>query len=321
MTHAITSTPAPVAIDTLAGETMGTTWCVKLVAPRASLHALYDGIQAQLDRVVAQMSTWRSDSDLSRFNRSADGSWVAVPEELFAVLRCALEIADASGGAFDPTVGPLVDLWGFGPEGRRPDIPDAAELATVSGRVGWQRLALRAEPREVLQPGRAQIDLSAIAKGYAVDLVAAHLQQRGIETALVEVGGELFGYGRKPDGSAWRVLVDADPDRDEGVPQVLRLQGKAVATSGDRWHRYRHDGDEYAHSVDPRNGKPVEHAPVAVTVIADQAMHADAWATALTVMGAEAGLKFANEHSMAARFVVHGEAATATAAFESHLDA
>lgn len=320
MTSSIASTTAPAVIDTLAGETMGTTWCVKLVAPHASLHALHDGVQAQLDRVVAQMSTWRDDSDLSRFNRAAAGRWMAMPEELFAVLRCALEIAEASGGAFDPTIGPLVDLWGFGPEGRRPDIPDAAELAVVRDRIGWQRLALSAEPREVLQPGGTQIDISAIAKGYAVDLVATHLRQRGIESALIEVGGELFGYGRKPDGSAWRVLVETDPDRDEDTPQVLLLQGKAVATSGDRWHRYRHGDDVYAHTLDPRTGKPVEHAPVAVTVIADLAMHADGWATALTVMGAEQGLKFAREHSLAARFVVHGEVATATPEFERHLD-
>lgn len=323
MTLAIPATIVPANIDTLAGETMGTTWCVKLVAPRAALHALHDGIQAQLDRVVAQMSTWLADSDLSRFNRAAAGSWVALPEELFTVLRCALEIAEASDGAFDPTVGPLVDLWGFGPKGRIHGIPAAEELAAVRDRIGWQRLALRAESREALQPGGAQVDLSAIAKGYAVDLVATHLRQRGIASGLVEVGGELYGYGRKPDGTAWRVLVEVDPDRDDDAPHVLRLQEKAVATSGDRWHRYRHEGDEYAHTLDPRTGKPVEHAPVAVTVVVADAMRADAWATALTVLGAEAGLTLARRHALAARFVVRGEtgtAATATPGFESHLD-
>lgn len=312
---------APVAIDTLAGETMGTTWSVKLVAPRVSLHALHDGIQRQLNRVVAQMSTWLPDSDLNRFNRAAAGSWVALPEELFAVLRCALEIAEASAGAFDPTVGPLVDLWGFGPEGRRAAIPDAGELAALRDRIGWQRLALHAESREALQPGGVQVDLSAIAKGYAVDLVASYLRKRGIGSALVEIGGELYGYGRKPDGSAWRVLVEADPDRDDDTPQVLRLQEKAAATSGDRWHRYQHEGGEVAHTLDPRSGRPVERAPIAVTVVASDAMRADAWATALTVMGAEAGLAFAHEKSLAARFVMQGEVAATTPEFESHLDA
>jgi len=321
MTFAIPSTNASTAVDTLAGETMGTTWCVKLVAPRASLHALHDGIQAQLDRVVAQMSTWREDSDLSRFNRAAAGSWIVLPEELFSVLRCALDIAQVSAGAFDPTVGPLVDLWGFGPDGRRQGIPDAQELAAVRDRIGWQRLALRPESREVLQPGGVQVDLSAIAKGYAVDLVAAHLRQCGIAHALVEVGGELYGYGCKPDGTAWRVLVEADPDRvDEAPAQVLRLQGQAVATSGVRWHRYRHEDGEYAHTLDPRTGRPVERAPVAVTVVAGDAMRADAWATVLTVLGADAGLAFAREKSLAARFVVAGMPATATPGFESHLE-
>lgn len=316
-----TTISATAAIDTLAGETMGTTWCVKLVAPRASLHALHDGIQAQLDRVVAQMSTWLPESDLSRFNRVAAGSWVALPEELFAVLCCALEIAEASAGAFDPTVGALVDLWGFGPAGRRAAVPDAAELAAMRDRIGWRRLALRPELREALQPGGVHVDLSAIAKGYAVDLVADYLRQRGIDDALVEIGGELYGYGRKPDGSAWRVLVEADPDRDGDAPQVLRLLEKAAATSGDRWHRYRHEGAEFAHTLDPRTGRPVERAPVAVTVVADDAMRADAWATALTVMGAETGLTFAREKSLAARFVIEGGAAAATPEFESCLDA
>lgn len=251
MTSATPTMAAPAAIDTLAGETMGTTWCVKLVAPRVSLHALHDGIQRQLDRVVAQMSTWLPDSDLNRFNRAAAGSWVALPEELFTVLRCALEIAEASAGAFDPTVGPLVDLWGFGPEGRRA-IPDTAEISALRDRIGWRRLALRAESNEVLQPGGVQVDLSAIAKGYAVDLIANHLQGHGIGSALMEIGGELYGYGRKPDGTAWRVLVEADPDRDNSAPQVLRLQELAAATSGDHWHRYQHEGGEVAHTIDPR---------------------------------------------------------------------
>lgn len=312
---------APAAIDALAGETMGTTWSVKLVAPHASMHALHDGVQAQLDRVVAQMSTWRDDSDLSRFNRAAAGSWIALPDALFEVLSCALEIAEASGGAFDPTVGPLIDLWGFGPQGRRPAIPDAAQLAAAGARIGWRRLALRPDSREALQPGGVQIDLSAIAKGYAVDLLATHLRERGIENGLIEVGGELYGYGRKPDGNPWRVLIETGPDDADETPRVLRLSDKAVATSGDRWHRFEKEGCEYAHTLDPRTGKPVESAPVAVTVVADDAMRADAWATALTVMGAEAGLAFARENSLAARFVVRGETATATPQFESHIDA
>ena len=195
---------------------------------------------------------------------------------------------------------------------------NSQRCAAASAGNAW-RCAL--ESREALQPGGVQVDLSAIAKGYAVDLVADHLRRRGINSALVEIGGELYGYGRKPDGTAWRVWVEADPDRDNDEPQVLRLQEKAAATSGDRWHRYENDGREIAHTLDPRSGRPVERAPVAVTVVADDAMRADAWATALTVMGAEAGMAFAREKSLAARFVVRSETAAATPQFESHLDA
>lgn len=308
------------AVDALGGETMGTTWSVKLVAPRHSLHVLHDAIQAELDRLVDQMSTWLPDSDLSRFNRAPAGSRIALPEALLEVLCCALEIADASDGAFDPTVGPSVDLWGFGPNGRGIGVPSEADIEAVRARIGWRRLALRADTREALQPGGLHIDLSAIAKGYAADRIAADLKRRGIDNALVEVGGELYGYGRKPDGTPWRVLVETDPERDSGEPQVLRLSEKAVATSGDRWHRYA-DGDaEYAHTIDPRTARPAAHAPVAVTVVADDAMRADAWATALTAMGAEAGLVFARERGLAARFVVAGAPATTTAGFEAYLD-
>ncbi len=308
------------AVDALGGETMGTTWCVKLVAPGASLRVLHDAIQSRLDGIVAQMSTWLPDSDLSRFNAAQAGSWILLPDELFHVMHCALEVAEASGGAFDPTVGPLVDLWGFGPEGRGV-VPDDRRVEAVRRRIGWQRLALRADTREALQPGDVRVDLSAIAKGYAADAVARDLRARGIGSALVEIGGELYGYGRKPDGTPWRVLVETDPERDDGEPQVLRLSGNAAATSGDRWHRYRNDDAEYAHTIDPRTGRPVAHAPVAVTVVADDAMRADAWATALTVMGAEAGLAFAREHGLVARFVTIGAEPTITAGFERHLEA
>ena len=310
------------AVDALGGETMGTTWCVKLIAPKGSLRPLHEAIQSSLDRVDAQMSTWRDDSDLSRFNRAPANSWVSVPEALFAVLRCAWEVAERSGGAFDPTIGSLVDAWGFGPAGRGSALPDAQAVEALRAQAGWRRSALRESERGVRQPGGLRLDLSAIAKGYAVDLVARDLRLRGIGSALVEVGGELYGYGRKPDGDPWRVLIETDPERDDAEPQVLRLDGNAAATSGDRWHRYREGDAEYAHTVDPRTGRPVTHAPVAVTVVHESAMQADAWATALTVMGAEAGLAFAREHALAARFVVAGaNEAVATAEFGRFLEA
>jgi thiamine biosynthesis lipoprotein len=291
----------------LGGETMGTSWSVLArVAPGTDLHRLHDGIQARLDRVVAQMSTWEPDSDIGRFNRAGAGTWHELPPEFSTVLRCALDIARLSDGAFDPTLGRLVELWGFGPAAR-PRMPSPSQrdaLAAAAG-TGWQRLALQDDPPRALQPGRLALDLSAIAKGFAVDDVAHHLRERGVGAALVEVGGELYGYGRKPDGQPWQVLVETAPEETESAlpPCVLALDGLAVATSGDRWHRFDQDGRRFAHTLDARTAAPVADAPAAVTVIAQCAMHADAWATALTVMGPMAGLAFAQAQGLAVRFV------------------
>lgn len=289
---------------------MGTTWSVRLnTARNADLHALHAGIQARLDRVVAQMSTWEPGSDISAYNRADAGGWVRIPDEFHSVLSCALRIADASDGAFDPTIGSLVGLWGFGAEAAIGGVPSATERDAARSAVGWRRIERRGDG-EVLQPGGVRLDLSAIAKGFGADLVVAGLREAGVKGALVDVGGELLSYGRKPDGTPWRVLVEAGPEEDDHSlePRVLELDGLAVATSGDRWHHYtRRDehGDErrYTHTIDPRSGTPVEHAPVAVTVVERDAMHADAWATALTVLGETAGMALAEREGLAVRYL------------------
>jgi FAD:protein FMN transferase len=302
------SLPAADTLHSLYGHTMGTSWSVKLVAPaRLDVHALHGGIQAQLDTVVAQMSTWEPASDIARFNRAEAGTGHSLPEHFCKVLNCALAIARASDGAYDPTVGPLVAAWGFGAAATSHRVPDPMQLSAARASVGWRRLVLEDE-RRVLQPGGLQLDLSAIAKGYGVDCVARFLRGRGIVSALIEVGGELYGYGRKPDNQAWRVLVEspADEGTQELAPRVIALHDLAVATSGDRWHWFEHDGRRYSHTLDPRSGAPVEHAPAAVTVVAVDAMQADAWATALTVMGVDDGIAFAEQQGLAARFAVRG---------------
>ena len=291
-------------VHALHGDTMGTRWRACVVASaRLALAPLHDAVQATLDRIVAQMSTWETGSDISRYNRAEAGSWQVLPQPFEQVLRCALDVAQASGGAYDPTIGPLVDLWGFGAGRHGLRVPGAAEIDAARARVGWQRITLRSSPTAVLQPGGAALDLSAIAKGHGVDAVAACLRSHDIAGALVDVGGELFGYGRKPDGTPWRVLVEAAPGADEATPCVLALDGFAVATSGVHWHHFERDGRTYAHTLDPGSGAPVERAPAAVTVIADDATRADAWATALTVMGLDDGFTFARAHGLAARFV------------------
>lgn len=302
------------AMLALGGETMGTRWSAKLaVAPIADPHFLHAGIQARLDRVVAQMSTWDAASDLVAYNRADAGSWHVLPDEFFAVLDCALAIAEASGGAFDPSVGPLVGAWCFGADASAHGIPDSARRAHARARVDWRRIQLRRETREALQPGGVRLDLSAIAKGFGVDHVVEYLRNAGVAGALVEVGGELRGHGRRPDGEPWRVLVEAGPEETDHSlePRVLALDGIAVASSGDRWHHYTlQDADgqarRYTHTIDPRSGEPVEHAPAAVTVVAGDAMRADAWATALTVLGEDAGLALAEREGLAVRWLCRG---------------
>ncbi len=311
-------------IARLGGHTMGTTWQVKLAVARTrDLHPLHAGIQAQLDAIVAQMSTWEADSDIARFNRASAGEWQVLPPLFDTVMQCALEIAQRSGGAFDPTVGPLVALWGFGAQAQARRIPDADTLAATRARCGWERLQW--QPGRLLQPGGLALDLSAIAKGFGVDQVSAWLRQNGVHAALVEVGGELHGFGHKPDGQPWRVLVESAPEEDAQAtypPRVLALTDRAVATSGDRWHHFEQSGEQFSHTLDPRIGAPVTRAAAAVTVVADSAMQADAWATALTVMGRDEGMAFARTHALAARFVgrsAHGSEESMSPAFEQLL--
>lgn len=301
---------------------MGTRWSVQLVASRdVDLRALHVSVQARLDRVVQQMSTWEPDADINRYNRLQAGHWFPLPHEFAHVIACALDIADASNGAFDPTVGSLVGLWGFGAQAAIA-VPDAHAIAQAHAHTGWQHISLR--DGRLLQPGGVQLDLSAIAKGYGADQVASALRETGIDAALVDVGGELMGFGHKPDGTPWRVLVEAGEEEiDHSLPaRVVTLQNRAIATSGDRWHHYTRGGRRYTHTLDPRCGAPVEHAAAAVSVIADCAMRADAWATALTVMGVDAGFAFAEQHQLAARFLwpsASGMRERMTAAFQQHL--
>ncbi len=290
-------------IHRLGGHTMGTTWSVSLAGDAAlDLAPLHTGIQRQLDAVVAQMSNWDADSELSRFNRADAGSRHRLSPGFDRVLQAALQIAEASGGAFDPTLGALVDAWGFGPSGRTfPQQLD--QLVALRADTGWARL--QCHDGHWLQPGGMQLDLCAIAKGHAVDVVSDWLQDRGIASALVDVGGELSGRGRKPDGSAWRVIVDGweGDDDDATEPRILALDGLAVATSGDRWHHRDTADGRHSHTLDPRTGAPLHDAPTAVTVLAESAMLADGWATALGVLGVEVGFALARTRNMAARFI------------------
>lgn len=303
--------PAPDAaarVQRLHGESMGTTWSVAWAAPAHApdAAALGAGIRAVLAQVVAQMSNWEAGSDLSRFNRAAPGTWQALPEDCFAVLQAALQVARDSGGAYDPSAAPLVDLWGFGPAPRRDTAPALAEIEQARARCGWQRIELDAQHRRARQPGGVRLDFCAIAKGFGVDAVSRYLDAQGVASHLVEVGGELRGHGVKPDGLPWWVELETPPaETSAGTTATLvALHGLAVATSGDYRRYFDSGGRRYAHTLDPRTGYPASHALASVTVLHAQCMMADALSTALTVLGPEAGMVFARRHALAARFLV-----------------
>lgn len=285
----------------LGGRTMGTSWSAKIVA-RQPLPDMRDALQSLLDRVVAEMSNWEADSAVSHFNRLPAGRWQALPPDFFMVLRRGLEIATVSGGAFDPTSGTLVDLWGFGPAAASLVPPDDAMIAAALAAAGHHRIEIDVHARRARQPGGVALDLSGIAKGHAVDLLADHLRERGHRHFLVEVGGELVGEGVTPDGQPWWVDLEAPPIVTL-PPTRVALHGLAVATSGDYRRYFDHNGRRYTHSIDPRHGRPIANGVACVSVVHRRCIDADAWATALTVLGMEDGLRLATELEIAARFI------------------
>ncbi len=289
------------------GDTMGTSWCVSVVSPLADpVPGLQALVQTVLDDVVVQMSTWRADSWISRFNDAPAGTAVVMPAETATVLACAIEVASLTEGAYDPTMGPLTDLWGFGPPGPRTTPPDTNEVRRCHGRTGWQRLVCDAPTRTLVQPGGIRLDLSAIAKGFAVDAVSDRLARAGVDASLVDIGGELRGRGVKPDGQPWWVELESPRTQAHAAGDdtiLLALHDVAVATSGDYRRFFEHDGRRYAHTIDPRTGRPVGHALASATIVHASCMTADALSTALTVMGVEEGLAFCATHDIAACLV------------------
>ncbi|WP_295678954.1 FAD:protein FMN transferase [uncultured Nevskia sp.] len=285
----------------LSGTTMGTTWSVRCTMRAADRQdAVRVGIEAVLADLVAQLSHWEPSSALCRYNAAPAGTWQQLPGDFAEVLDAALRIAKATDGALDPTAGPLVDLWGFGPLGPRVQPPSNAEIEAARGRVGWQKL--RRDRDRLQQPGGIALDFSAIAKGHAVDRVALWLHSAGLPHHLVEIGGELRGQGVKPDGSPWWVDVDGRA-QNEALSRIA-LDSLSVATSGDAYRHYEHAGQRYAHTLDPRSGMPLVDAPAAVTVVHPLCREADGWSTALSVLGPDAGLLLADQLGLAVRYVL-----------------
>lgn len=294
---------------------MGTTWSVRLVAPPGlERSVIQSAIEGELSGIIALFSHWDPRSELSRLNAAPPGFW-AVSEPFWNLLNAAMDLADETNGAVDPTLGALVDLWGFGPPGPRPlngfgtghTTPFEEEIAAARALSGWGILRFNREARAVQQLGGVKLDLSGIAKGHAVDRVSDRLTALGATHHLVEIGGELRGAGVKPDGMPWWAELQQAPGA-PGPRIVAALFDLACATSGDWVRNFEVYGQRFSHTIDGRTGRPVENGVASVTVLADTAMYADAMATALTVMGPEEGPAYAEALSIAAAFVMRAEA-------------
>ena len=283
------------------GATMGTSYHVTVVGPPAGL-ARADaaaGVDAALQRVNAQMSTYREDSEVSRFNRAAPGAWFEVSADTADVVATALEVYRRSGGAFDITVGPLVDLWGFGAGSKGADrVPAPEAIAAAAARVGSAALHVRMDPPALLKEVGREIDLSAIAKGYGVDRAALWLERNGVANYMVEVGGEVRTAGHNPEGARWRIGIEAPEFLQGRAIKALSVSGESLATSGDYRNFFEQDGKRYSHTIDPSTARPIEHALASVTVVAADCKTADAWATAIDVLGPDRGLALAEREQL-----------------------
>ncbi|HMA98785.1 MAG TPA: FAD:protein FMN transferase [Wenzhouxiangella sp.] len=290
--------PEPLA---LGGQTMGTYWTVLLHSPPEPLDVaeLEGQITQLLDKLNDEVSTYRSDSLISQFNRAPAGTVIALPAGFASVLKEALFWAQATDGAFDPTAGPLTNLWGFGPE-RGKQTPPAADLIDAAlKRVGWERLPFQESTGSLRQPGDVYLDLSAIAKGWGVDRVADHLGEAGMENFLVDIGGEIRVAGSRPDNTGWRVGIERPAADQREAITMLEMKDLAIATSGSYRNFFEAGEQSYSHLIDPRTGQPVTHSTVSVTVAADSATAADALATALSIMPIEEAVQFASGRDIA----------------------
>ena len=294
------------------GETMGTTYSIRITGKvkQDKLEVLKTRIDATLNEINRQMSTWDPESEISAFNRSMSTNPVAVSAEFASVVHRALKFSRCTQGAFDPTLQPLLDLWGFSREDVTHSVPTEAEIAVAREMTGWRKVVV-ASPESLCKSGpEVSLALDAIAKGYGVDAIAAILEDAGFDNLFVEVGGEVMVRGLNPDGVPWKIGIQypsTDP-LDSRLQGILHLTTGAVATSGDYRNYIEEDGVIYTHILDPRTGRTVKSSAAGVTVFAENCMDADAIATALFVMGPVAGLVWTeNQPDVEAMFLLRSD--------------
>lgn len=307
------SAPPAAATVEFTGPTMGTTFTVKVVPgpdglAAADRLAIDKDIRDQLARIDQQLSTWRVDSALSAFNGSSSVEPTPFDADTFELFRQAVELGAFTGGALDVTIGPLIDAWGFGPNGQADVAPTEESLAALAAGLGMGQLELDPAARTVRKRhASVRCDFSALAAGYAADLVAARLEQRGLRNFLVDMGGELVARGHNDADRPWQIAVERPRALGRSVARIVPLTDMAIATSGD-YRNYREvDGVRVTHILDPRTRHPVAHRLASVTVLDRLAVRADALSTALMVMGPDAGLAFAERHALPALLLVPDE--------------
>ena len=291
------------------GLTMGGTFSVKIVTPKdeletPGLHDVDRALRSTLDRIEGLMSTWDRDSELSRFNRSTSLEPFVLSPETFHVFKWSVEVGALTGGALDVTIGPLVDAWGFGPAGPRNGAPTNAEVARLREAVGLDRIELNPAALTVRKT-RPDVgcDLSSIVPGYAADRLGTELEDRGFTDFLIDVGGEVKARGRNETGAPWQVAIERPVPNSDAIQRLVPISNLAITTAGD-YRKYREvDGQRVAHILDPRTGRPLTHRLASVTVIDELAVRADAFDTALMVLGADEGMALATKLNLAALFI------------------
>ena len=306
-------------VEEFAGPTMGSSYSVKYVRSKnlpevAVVKAETEAILAEVDQ---QMSTYRDDSVLSAFNRAPAGSCMAVPDGVLQLVRAGQALAQESNGAFDLTLEPLLNLWGFGPQARVERVPSAQQLAEARRRTGHAHLHVKGQ--QLCKDVDLQLDLNSIAAGYTVDRIVARLLELGVSSYLVDVTGELKAAGKKPDGQPWRIAIEAPRDDQRVAQRIVQLDGYGVSTSGDYRNYFEENGIRYSHTLDPQTGAPIRHKLAAVTVLDPSTLRADGLSTLLMVLGPERGLAYAEQTGIAAFFVTRdgeGFVTQSTAAFE-----
>jgi len=306
-------------VERLGGPTMGSSYSIQYVRePGGPAPAqVQAAVEAILNGIDQHYSTYRGDSTVSQFNLLPANQCMALPPDMLELAAFGQHLAEQSGGAFDLTVEPLLDLWGFGPQARHMQVPDPQALAQARQRVGYRHLHIQGQA--LCKDAPVQLDFNSIAAGHAVDLIATRLQAMGVASFVAEVTGELKAVGRKPDGSPWRIALELPREDRQIARQVIPLNGLSVSTSGDYRHYFEDNGRRYSHTFDARLGRPVQHDLAAVTVLDASALRADGYSTLLLILGPQRGWDFAMTHGLPAVLVTRAEGgfvSRATPAFE-----